>query len=112
MSATNEAPGWTSQFRELIGAIDADLDDASDRSDLLDPDDNGPSQIFGARRRAAGSNGITWPSLRYPGGQCIAVFWPDVIPIPTQGSHFAYHWNGAAVDFVKHLDNGRVMAVR
>jgi hypothetical protein len=95
MRATKEAPGWTSQFRELIGKID----------------DYCPSQLFGAARRATGSNGITWPSVRYPGGSCIAVFWPDVISIPTQGAHFSYHWNGTAVDYVKQLDTGEVMEV-
>jgi hypothetical protein len=70
------------------------------------------SQVFGAQRRAAESNGITWPSVRYPGGSCIAAFWPDVVPIPTQGGHFAYHWNGTAVDFIKKLDTGEVMEVR
>jgi len=34
-----------------------------------------------------------------------------VIPIPTQGGHFAYHWNGAAVDYVKRLDDGEVWRV-
>lgn len=111
MRTTSEAPGWTSQFRELIGSVDTDLDDIAGHADLLDPDDYGPSQVFGAERRAAGSNGITWPSVRYPGGQSLAVFWPDVIPIPTQGAHFAYHWNGAAVDYVKQLDTGEVMGV-
>lgn len=111
MRATNEAPGWTSQFRALVGSIAADLDDVRGRSDLLDPDDYGPSQRFGAERRAAGSNGITWPSVRYPDGECIGVFWPDVIPIPIQGAHFAYHWNGDAVDYVKQLDTGKVTAV-
>ena len=111
MRATNEAPGWTSQFRELIGSVDADLDDATGRADLLHPDDYGPSQVFGAERRAAGSNGITWLSIRYTDGQCIAVFWPDVIPIPTQGTHFAYHWSGAEVDYVKQLDTGVIMRV-
>lgn len=52
MRGTDAAPGWTSQFREVIGAIDADLDDASGRADLRDPDDYGPSQIIGAERRA------------------------------------------------------------
>ncbi len=98
-------------YYALIGSVDADLDDASGRADLLDPDDYRPSQVFGAERRAAGSNGITWPSVRYPDGHCIAVFWPDVIPIPTQGGHFAYHWNGTTVDFVKRLETGEVMAV-
>lgn len=111
MGATSEPPGWTSQFRELIGAVDTDLDDVTDCAEVLHPDDYGPSQCYGAERRAAGSNGIIWPSLRFPQGQCIALFWPDVIPIPTQGAHFAYHWNGAAVDFVKRLDTGEVWRV-
>lgn len=111
MLATAEPPGWTSQFRELIASVDADLDDVTGRADLLDPTEYGASQIFGAERRGAGSNGITWPSVRYAGGTCIAVFWPDVVPIPTQGAHFAYHWNGTAVDYVKRLDTGEVMTV-
>jgi hypothetical protein len=111
MRATHEPPGWTSQFRELIGSIDSDLDDVTDRPDLLHPDDYRPSHAFGAERRAAGSNGITWPSVRYPGGRCIAVFWPDVIPIPVQGAHFAYRWNGTDVDFVRNLDTGDTIAV-
>jgi hypothetical protein len=111
MRATNEAPGWTSQFRELIGSVDADLDDASGCADLLDPDDYRASQVFGAERRAAGSNGITWPSIRFPEGQCIAVFWPDVIPIPTQGAHFAYHWNGVAVDYVRNIETREIVHV-
>jgi len=111
MLATAEAPGWTSQFRELIGSVDTDLDDVSGMADLLDPDDYAASQVFGAQRRATGSNGITWPSVRYSGGNCIAAFWPDVVPIPTQGGHFAYHWNGAAVDYVKKLDTGEIIGV-
>ena len=111
MQATDEAPGWTSQFRELIGSVDADMDDVTGRADLLHPDHYGPSQVFGAQRRAAGSDGITWPSVRFAGGNCIAAFWPDVVPIPTQGAHFAYHWNGSAVDFIKRLDTGQVMQV-
>ena len=111
MRATKEDPGWTSQFRELVGTLDADLDDATGRADLLHPNEYDASQTFGAERRAAGSNGIIWPSIRYPDGQCIAVFWPDVIPIPIQGAHYAYHWNGGAVDYVKRLDDGVVWQV-
>lgn len=111
MLATDEAPGWTSQFRELIGSVDADMDDVTGMADLLDPDHYGPSQVFGAQRRAAGSNGIAWPSVRFSGGNCIAAFWPDVVPIPKQGAHFAYHWNGSAVDYVKKLDTGQIIGV-
>ena len=111
MLATAEPPGWTSQFRELIGSVDADLDDVTGIDALLDPDDYAASQAFGAERRAAGSNGIVWPSVRFAGGLCIGAFWPDVVPIPTQGAHFAYHWNGEAVDYVKTLNTGEIMRV-
>lgn len=111
MAATAEAPGWTSQFRELIGPVEVEVDDVAGRHDLLDPDDYGPSQVFGATRRAAGANGLTWPSVRYPGGHCVGLFWPDLIPIPAQGSHLAYHWNGSRVDYVKSMDSGEVVAV-
>lgn len=112
MRATDEPPGWTSQFRELIGSVAADFDDVTGMADLLDPEDYTASRVFGAKRRAAGANGILWPSVRFAGGHCIAAFWPDVIPIPTQGAHFAYHWNGKAVDYVKRLDTGAVTVVR
>ena len=111
MLATAEAPGWTSQFRELNSSVDADFDDVTDRDDLLHPDDYAASQVFGSERRAAGSNGIFWLSVRLSGGKCIAAFWPDVVPIPTQSGHFAYHWNGIAVDYVKRLDTCEIMGV-
>jgi hypothetical protein len=111
MQATTEAPGWTSQFRELIGSVNAEFDDVSGMHQLLAPDDYAASQVFGAERRAAGSNGITWPSVRFAGGICIAAFWPDVVPIPVQGAHFAYHWDGSVVDYVKRLDTGETVSV-
>jgi hypothetical protein len=45
------------------------LDEATGRADLLDPDYSRAFQVCGAERRAAGSNGITWPSIRYPESQ-------------------------------------------
>lgn len=111
MQTTDEAPGWTSQFRELVGSVALDLEDITGRTDLLDPKDYAASQRFGAELRAAGSNGITWPSVRFTGRHCIAIFWPDLIPIPVQGAHYAYHWNGSTVDYVKRLDTGEVMSV-
>lgn len=111
LRATHEAPGWTSQFRELIGSVDAVLDEVTDPAHL-DPDDYTASHLFGAARRDAGSNGLVWSSVRYPQGECIGSFWPDVVPIPVQGAHFAYHWNGETVDYVKKLDTGDLIQVR
>jgi hypothetical protein len=37
--ATSEAPGWTSQLRELIGSVDAALNHVTGMDNLLVPDD-------------------------------------------------------------------------
>lgn len=111
MRATAEAPGWTSDFRVLVGRIDRDLHDVSGLAQVLDPDDYAPSQRLGATLRAAGSDGVTWPSIRHPQGRCIGVFWPDVVSIPVQGSHFCYHWDGTRVDYIRRLDSGQVYSV-
>ena len=66
----------------------------------LDPDDYGAAQALGRRLRDAASPGIVYPSVRRAGGQAVAVFWPDVVGIPVQGPHFAYHWDGARIDKV------------
>lgn len=114
MAATAQPPGWTSEFRELVGAIDARLHDL--RSDprfavCLDPDDYAPAQELARRLRAGGSDGLVYPSVRYPHGDCLAAFWPDVVSIPTQGRHLAYHWDGSRVDQVKDLATRDLFAV-
>lgn len=115
MARTAEPPGWTSEFRELVGRIDAPLHDlrgAADFAACLDPDDYGPAQALAETLRAAGSDGLVYPSVRHPAGSCIAAFWPDVAGAPVQGAHFAYHWDGARVDWIKDATAGRVYAVR
>ena len=111
MAATAEAPGWTSDFRVLIGSIDRDLHEVSALPGVMDPVDYTVSQVLGRRLRDAGSDGLVWDSVRMPGGRCIGLFWPDLVPIPLQGRHYSYHWNGARVDFVRQHDTGRVLEV-
>ncbi len=115
MRATNEAPGWTSDFRELIGNLAADLEDIRGGSPawqpLLDPYDYGAAQSFGADLRAGGSDGIAYPSVRHAGGQCAALFWPDVMAVPQQAGHFAYHWDGSRVDRVHDKTRNRIWLV-
>ena len=108
MRSTEEDPGWTSHFRELVGEVDTHFDDVSGMADLLSADDYGPSQVFGAERREHGSDGFFWPSVRYPGGSCIGALWPDVVGIPAQADHYAYHWNGEVVDYIKNLATGQI----
>lgn len=111
MAATGEAPGWTSDFRVLIGSVDRDLDEVGAGSGALDPDDYAASQILGRDLRAAGSDGVVYRSVRKHDGQCIGAFWPDVISIPVQGAHYGYHWNGTRVDFIRQYDRGTVFQV-
>ena len=111
MRATNEAPGWTADFRVLIGSVDRDLDDVDGVPGVLHPDDYAASHAEGRALRTAGSDGLTWNSVRMPNGRCIGVFWPDAVSIPVQGRHYGYHWDGTRVDFIRRYDTGRVLAV-
>ena len=100
-AATSDAP-HREDVRTLIGSIDARLHDLRTGTwrRELDPDDYGAAQALGRRLRDAASPGIVYPSVRRAGGQAVAVFWPDVVGIPVQGPHFAYHWDGARIDKV------------
>lgn len=102
---TRDEPGWISDMRELVGAVKAKLVDIRvDGFDaLLMPDDYAPSQAFARQQRDAGKDGVVYPSVRNPGGECIAAFWPDVVEKPVQGRHFRYHWDGARVDMIHEL---------
>ncbi|WP_428526175.1 RES family NAD+ phosphorylase [Roseibium sp.] len=111
MASTREDAGWTSQFRLLVGSVDADLTDVNDVPGVLHASDYDLSQKAGAEIRASGSDGLVWDSVRCAGGECLGAFWPDVVSIPVQSSHFSYHWNGDRVDFVKRLDTGEVLEV-
>ena len=115
MVRTREAPGWTSQFREITMSVEADLHDLRSlpvtTAPALDPDSYAASQALGANLRSAGSNGIAYPSIRHPGGECVALFYPDCASNPLQGRHLDYHWDGARVDLVRDAGSGAVFRV-
>lgn len=115
MARTAEPEGWTSQFREIVLNIDLvvhDLrDDAGKYGDALDPDSHAAGRALGAALRASGSDGIAYPSCRHQGGECVALFYPDLASGPIQGRHLDYHWNGASVDFYRDASNGAVFRI-
>lgn len=47
-----------------------------------------------AAARAAGHNGIIYPSVRDPRGLCIAALWPNVVQSVVQGGHYRLTWTG------------------
>ncbi len=115
MARTNELAGWTSQFLEIVLEISAELHDlrGGNPSHLaaLDPDDYAQSQTLGAQLRAAGSNGLVYPSLRYEGGQCVGLLYPDGATNPIQGRRLDYHWDGARVDMYRDLASDHVYRI-
>lgn len=88
--------------RELNASIDAELHDLRNAvayAFALDADDHAEAQALARElRRNHASNGIVYPSVRYPGGEAIAAFWPDVVGIPVQGRRLCYRWDGNRVD--------------
>lgn len=111
MANSGETPGWTSQFRVLVNRIDLDLCDARPFDQYHDPDDYRTSQALGQRLRAGGANGIVYRSVRCPGGECVAIFWPDLMDIPVQADHFDYHWDGERVDKVRNCRTKAIFAL-
>lgn len=114
MGRTGEPPGWTSQFREIVMKVDAKLHDLRDRQEFaacLDTDSYGAAQQLAAKLRTGGSDGLAYPSVRQPGGQCVALFYPDCASIPVQGRHLDYHWNGVRIDLVRDAGSGAVFRV-
>lgn len=114
MAATSQAPGWVSDFRELVGTLDAKLHDIADLAvfpEYHHPEDYDPPQALARELRDAGSNGIHYQSVRFPDGRAVALFWPDVAGIPAQGEHFSYYWDGTRVAMVKNLSTGDVFSV-
>lgn len=63
----------------------------------LDPDPAAgypAGNALAARARAEGHNGIIYPSVRHPGGTCIAALWPNVVQSVVQGAMYRLTWAG------------------
>ena len=115
MTRTNEAPGWTSQLREIILNIDAQLHDLrqpdADQLQTLDPNSYAVSQMLAAQLQATGSDGLVYPSARHNGGECVGLFYPDLATNAVQGRHLDYHWDGTRVDLYRNPSNGHVFRI-
>ena len=116
MARTAEKPGWSSQFREIVMDVRGKLHDLTGIGEAarayLDPDDYRASQMLGSDLHTFGSEGLSYQSARHPGGQCIALFYPDLASNVRQGRHLDYHWNGERVDFVRDASAGAIFRVR
>jgi hypothetical protein len=115
MALTRQASGWTSQFREIVLDVSGKFHDLRGgdpaHARVLDPDSYGPAQRLGAQLRAAGSDGIVYPSVRYAGGEAVGLFHPDLAANPVQGRHLDYHWDGERVDLYRDAGSGQVFRI-
>jgi RES domain len=94
-------PPHAEAMRVLVGRLDAGFHDLRANAEVwapfLDPDDYGASRALGRRLRAAGSNGVVYPSVRRPGGQCVGAFRPKAVGRPIQARHLQYFWDGGRI---------------
>jgi hypothetical protein len=111
MARTRESPGWTSQFREILMTVEAELHDLRGDAafaDAIDPNSHAVGQSLGIALKRAGSEGVVYPSQRFAKGDCVGLFFPDLASDPVQGRHLAYHWDGTRVDLYRDQSNGKV----
>ena len=113
MARTAESPGWTSQFREIVLSVSADLHDLRGAAGhpALAGDSYAASQALAKTLQSAGSDGVVYPSIRHGGGACAGLFYPDCASDPVQGRHLDYHWDGVRVDLVRDAGSGAVYRV-
>ena len=103
MAATDEPP-MRLQMRlysvQAKGKV-ADLRQASQAEPrIVDPDDYAYAQGIGRTLRAQGAQGILYPSVRHPGGECLAAFRTTLLKNCLHAAYLEYNWNGAAMDAV------------
>ena len=65
--------------------------------DAQAPDSYVASQALAQRLRRDGSNGVVYDSARHAGGECAAVFYPDLVAPCVQSEHLVYQWDGQRI---------------
>jgi hypothetical protein len=98
-SRTGE-PATETQRRELVCGVAGRFHDLRGEGyeALLDPNSYSASQTLARCLREAGSDGIVYPSVRWPEGQALAAFWPNLLCLPIiQARHLLYRWDGRQI---------------
>lgn len=95
------------QVREYLADMDAAFHDIRGNdpafAPLYDPDSHIASQAFARPRRAGGSNGVLYRSVRHRGGECVACFRPLLVTNVRQAAHFEYRWSGKRMPAITPL---------
>lgn len=67
---------------------------------IVDPDDYSHAQSIGRQLRAAGAQGILYPSVRHSGGECLAALRTGIVKNCLHAAYLEYNWNGRSIDAV------------
>jgi hypothetical protein len=99
----SQDPPRTEDMRVLVGVVENDFEDVNAlpearRMSVLDPVSYAASQAYARELREADSLGVTYPSVRRVGANCLGAFRPRAVGLPHQERHLNYQWNGERVD--------------
>lgn len=100
-------PPRNENMRVLVGPIQNGFEDvgalpAAERDQILDPASYVAGQAYGRRLHEQDALGVTYPSVRLAGGQCVGAFKPRAVGLPHQERHVQYFWDGNRVS--KYFD--------
>ena len=103
LQATQESP-IRIQIRLHRVAVTGEVTDlrraATLQPGILALDSYADGQALGRRLKAAGVAGLVYPSVRNPGGECVAAFRTTLLRDCLHEAHLEYHWNGKEIDYV------------
>jgi RES domain-containing protein len=83
-----------------------DLRNAPDFAECLDPDSYVQSQALAEALLDAGSLGVIYPSVRRPGGTCLACFRPALVMNVRKGTTYRFRWTGLPTPAIELLGTG------
>ncbi len=87
---------WSEMWASFAGSY-VDLRGVEPRPDCLHPDiaiGYAAGNALARETRAAGHNGIVYPSVRHPAGTCLVALWPHAVQSVTQGAVIRATWRG------------------
>jgi len=103
MGATNEQP-MRLQMRLYSVKVNGEVVDlrsaAIDEPAIVDPHDYAYTQRIGRKMREEGAQGILYPSVRQPGGECVAALRTGILRACLHAAYLEYNWNGRDIDAV------------
>lgn len=68
--------------------------------EILSKESYSYAQHKGILLRSEGANGVLYPSVRNPGGECIGAFKTTILRDCFHAAYLEYHWDGHSINYV------------